>query len=205
MVYASPAITHENVFENAFLRAEDKIRLTDGEEVFVYNTWRSEEMRGQPVTNQFGREKVELERIDDEQTRWEKVLKEKFPDKLAEIYQRSGDRKAVIMEKVGPFAESMLGERAQKQLDIVRALHSEGTDGSAEERTQTSERQDSDQDSVEGKGTTHGSGHTSGWGKLLGQRAQKHIGAVQGMVDSLKSGLSNEDEPATAKNSQPQE
>jgi hypothetical protein len=204
MVYASPAITHENVFENAFLRAEDKIRLTDGEDVFVYNTWRSEEMRGQPVTNKFGREKVELERIDDEQTRWEKVLKEKFPDKLAEIYQRSGDRKAVIMEKVGPFAEGMFGERAKQQFDIVRALHSEGTEGSAEEGTQVSEGQDSGQEMVEGKGTP-GSRHTSGWGKLLGQRAQKHIGAVQGMVDSLKSGSSNEHEAATAKNSQPQQ
>ena len=130
------------------------------------------------------------------------VLKEKFPDKLAEIYQRSGDRKAVIMEKVGPFAEGMLGERAKKQFDIVRALHSEGTEGSAEEGTQVSEGQDSGEDSVEGNGR---SGHSSGWGKLLGQRAQKHIGAVQGMADSLKSGLSNEDEPATAKNSQPQQ
>jgi hypothetical protein len=201
MVYASPAITHENVFETAFLRAEDKIRLTEGEDVFVYNTWRSEEMRGQPVTNQFGRKKVELERIDDEQLRWEKVLKEKFPDKLAEIYQKSGEKKAVIMEKVGPFAESMLGERAKKLLGIVRGLHSEGTEGSAEEGTQASEEQHSGQDKVQGTGTTQGSRHTSGWGKLLGHTAQKHIETVQGMVDSLKSGPANEEVPATPKDS----
>ena len=109
------------------------------------------------------------------------------------------------MEKVGPFAEGMLGERAKKQFDMVRALHSEWTEGSAEEGTLGSEGQTSGEDSVEGKGTTHGSGHSSGWGKLLGQRAQMHIVAVQGMVDSLKSWSSNEDEPATAKNSQPQQ
>jgi len=205
MVYASPAITHENVFETAFLRAEDKIRLTEGDGTFVYNTWRSEEMRGQPVTNQFGRQKVELERIDDDgdqgRPRWEKVLREKFPDKLAEIYQRSGEPKAVIMESVGPIAEKMLGERAKKQLDVVRALHDDGTEGDSEDGKQGSEGQQ--QKGGEGTGVKHGSGHTSGWSKLLGGRAQKQVGAVRGMMDSLKTNDAADEAPPTVQNPAP--
>ena len=102
MVYVSPAITHENLFEHAFQRAQDKIRLTEGEHAMVYNTWRSEEMRGEPISNKYGREKVELERIDGDDTRprWERVLKEKFPEKLEELYQRRSERKAMLKENV---------------------------------------------------------------------------------------------------------
>jgi hypothetical protein len=98
MVYASPAMTHENLFEHAYQRAEDKIRLQEGDHTMVYNTWRSEEMRGQPISNKYGRAKVEMEWVDgdddgDTRPRWERVLHEKFPEKLAELYQRKGERK----------------------------------------------------------------------------------------------------------------
>ena len=176
----------------------------DGEDMFVYNTWRSEEMRGQPVTNRFGRAKVELERIDDDgeegRPRWEKVLREKFPDKLAEIYQRSGEKKAVILETVGPFAERMLGDRAKKQLDVVRALHAEGPEAAAEEVKHGSEGQ---HENVPATGVKHGSGHSSGWSKLLGGRTQKQVGAMRGMIDSLKSNVGAEDVPATVQDPPP--
>ena len=183
MVYASPAITHENVFENAFLRAEQKIKLMEGEDTFVYNTWRSEEMRGQPVTNPYGRQKVELERIDDdeEKPRWEKVLRERFPEKLVEIYQRSGERKEAIKETLGPFAEKGLGERAKKHLDIMPPLNVEEKEGNL----------------VEVK--AHGSAHSSGWSKFLGNKAHKQFSAVRGMVDSFKGGSGTEEVAATAK------
>ena len=116
MVYVSPLVTHENVFEHAFQRAEDKIRLTEGEHTLVYNTWRSEEMRGEPISNKYGRKKVELERIDgdyDTRPRWERVLKEKFPDKLEELYRRRCERKAILKENVSRFAQKMMGDRAQ--------------------------------------------------------------------------------------------
>jgi hypothetical protein len=118
MVYASPSIIHENIFENAFQRAEDKIRLSEGEHTMLYNTWRSEEMRGQPVTNEFGRAKVELERLDnDGQLRWERVLKEKLPERLADLHLRKEDRESHVKDTVGRFAEKMLGDRERNQID----------------------------------------------------------------------------------------
>lgn len=118
MVYASPTITHENVFEHAFQRAEDKIRLTQGEDATLYNTWRSEEMRGQPVSNERGRAKVELTGIDgsdDDRPRWERALKEKLPEKFAEVYERVGDKKAALKENFRPLAEKILGDRGKQK------------------------------------------------------------------------------------------
>lgn len=185
MVYNSPSITHENVFEVAFQRAEDKIRLQEGDHTFIYNTWRSEEMRGEPVSNRYGRRKVELERIDgdddgDTRPRWERVLNEKFPEKLAELYQRKIERKGTMTETVGTFAEKMQGQRARTQLDIIRGIKDEANQpGDANAETQS-----------------HSTKH-KGWDKLLGGGAHKHYGAVKGMVDSLTSG--HHDIPESAK------
>jgi hypothetical protein len=171
MVYESPAITHENVFEHAFQRAEDKIRLTAGEHTTVYNTWRSEEMRGEPISNKYGREKVELERIDgdgDSRPRWERVLKEKLPEKLAELHQRGGERKAMLKENVASFAGKMLGEPEVPK----------------------SEKTDSQPQSTERKV----------WEGMLGIRAQKQVGVVKATLNTLQSGLSAHDVPETGEN-----
>jgi hypothetical protein len=123
MVYESPVITHENVFEHAFQRAEDKIRLQEGEHTMVYNTWRSEEVKGQPISNQYGRMKVEFERVDgednDPRPRWERILNQKFPEKLAELHKRKGGRTST-MKRIGSFSEEMLGDRAWSQLDQMK-------------------------------------------------------------------------------------
>lgn len=112
MVYSSPLTTHENLFEMAFQRAEDKIRLMEGEHTRLYDTWRSEESRGQPVSNRLGREKVELERIDDIDTRprWERVLEEHLPHKLTDIYLKEegvGKRR----DTDGTVAVKLLGDK----------------------------------------------------------------------------------------------
>jgi hypothetical protein len=180
MVYASPMITHENIFEDAFQRAEVEIRLFGGDTTTVYNTWRSEEMRGQPVSNEYGRKKVELEGVDGDhdRPRWERVLKEKLPEKLAEIQARKGDRKALLKERVGPVAEKMLGDRAKIQLDAVgteAGLAHKGTTVTVSPEPQTEVSVQPQQ-------------HFHGWQSLLGNRAQKQLGAVKGMVESFKSG-----------------
>ena len=178
MVYASPVITHENVFENAFQRAEDKVRLEEGENTVVYHTWRSEEMRGQPITNRYGRSKVELERVDskdesDPRPRWERVLDEKFPEKLAELYQRKGERITVIKEAVGTFKEKSLRDRAHTQLNTIRGVQ--------DKESPTNDAQ-----------SEHKESHppSKGWEKLLGGRAHKQFDTARGLVNSL-SGTTN--------------
>lgn len=180
MVYASPIITHENIFEDAFQRAEVEIRLSGGETTTVYNTWRSEEMRGQPVSNEYGRKKVELEELkgDHDRPRWERVLKEKLPEKLAEIQARKGERKALLKESVEPIAEKMLGDRAKIQLDAMRTeagLSHKGARVKVSPEPQT-------------EVTTQPQQYSHGWQSLLGDRAHKPLGAVKGLADSFKSG-----------------
>jgi hypothetical protein len=180
MVYASPMITHENIFEDAFLKAEDQIRLDGGESITVYNTWRSEEMRGQPVSNEYGRKKVELEELDGdhERPRWERVLKEKLPEKLAEIQARKRERAAMLKESVGPIAERIWGGRAKVQLDAVRTEAGLPHKSSIVHITHDPQ-----------KGPPHQPPQQShGWQSLLGNRAQKQLGAVKGVVESFKSG-----------------
>jgi len=187
MVYASPMITHENIFEDAFLKAENQIRLNGGESTTVYNTWRSEEMRGQPVSNEYGRKKVELEGLDGdkERPRWERILKEKLPEKLAEIQARKGDRKALLKESLGPFAESMLGDRAKIQLDAVRTEAGLPHKGATVYITHDPQHGTPDQPPE----------HSHRWQSLLGGRAQKQLGAVKGVVESLKSGQTEHEAP----------
>lgn len=184
MVYESPAITHENVFEHAFQRAEDKIRLTAGEHTTVYNTWRSEEMRGEPISNKYGREKVELERIDgdgDNRPRWERVLKEKLPEKLAELHQRGGDRKAMLKENVASFAGKMSGDWGCVKFEGVK---------DAQPEVPKSEKTDTQPQSKERKV----------WEGMLGIRAQKQVGVVKGTLNTLQSGPSAQDVPETGGN-----
>jgi hypothetical protein len=92
MVYSSPSQTHENIFEAAFQRAEDKIRLTQGVNAVVYKTWRSEELSGAPITNEFGRRKVELPHT--MEPRWESVLRDRM--------QRTVDDKTKAAQNVLP-------------------------------------------------------------------------------------------------------
>ena len=177
VVYASPVITHENVFEHAFQRAEDKIRLQHGEHTFVYDTWRSEEMKGQPITNQNGREKVELERIEDDALRWEKILKEKFPEKLREIHAKFGMKEKGENEEgegseesstlTGSIVGKMLGNKGQEQKD-----------------------EEKDVKKVEKKSRSR-------WGALLG-----NIGQQQHYVDTVKSAV---DSVTTSDNAEQQQ
>jgi hypothetical protein len=175
MVYASPMITHENVFEHAFQRAEDKIRLTDGEDTMIYSTWRSEEIKGEPVSNRYGRNKVELERIDgdESQPRWERVLKEKFPEKLVDLQSRKTDWRPHLREK----AQKMLGDRARIHLGTVRQ--------SSLDSDQQGEIKSHTEDSGLKKENT------------LREKAHKHLDAMKGIVESLKSGLSLQEIPQT--------
>jgi hypothetical protein len=94
MVYISPLVTHENVFAQAFRRAEDKIRLVQGDNAMVYQTWRSEELNGEPITNEPGRTKVELEKVD--QPRW--VLMEKVPEKIRQMGHVAEEKKSALKE-----------------------------------------------------------------------------------------------------------
>lgn len=176
MVYASPMITHENVFEHAFQRAEDKIRLTDGENTMIYSTWRSEEIKGEPVSNRYGRNKVELERIDGDESRprWERVLKEKFPEKLEELQSRKTDWRPHLREK----AQKMLADRSRIHLGAVRQS-SLDSDKPREIKPHTEEEQDN-KDSGLKKDT-------------LREKAHKHLDAMKGVVESLKSGLSHQE------------
>jgi hypothetical protein len=171
MVYASPSITHENVFEAAFQRAEDKIRLTMGDDAMIYNTWRSEDIRGQPVTNRYGREKVELENIDEDEDgrpRWERVMMEKFPQKLAELYSRKGERMDVLRE-----TKDMLGDEAAKRWEWVKGVKDAVmNDPDAQPGNPPPEKREK-------------SAGARGWDKILGRRAHGSIGAVKDMVDSL--------------------
>jgi PAS domain-containing protein len=180
MVYASPLITHENVFEHAFQRAEDKIRLTDGDNTMIYSTWRSEEINGEPVSNQYGRNKVELERIDGDETqpRWERILKEKFPEKLEEIHSRKpGDWRPHLRDK----AEKMLGGRATIQLDAVRQLSHDST-----KSTEGDPHKEAEPSNVE-----HGLKKED----TLREKAHKHLDTVKGVVESLKGGFSKHEIP----------
>jgi hypothetical protein len=191
MVYNSPTITHDNVFEAAFQRAEDKIRLMRGDDAMIYNTWRSEEIKGQPVTNRHGREKVELERIDeaDERPRWERVMMEKFPEKLAELYSGKGKRLDVLKE-----TKEMLGTEAKRQWEMAKAVKDNvmndpagqpGYVGSHEEKRDGSR-----------------TGGQRAWDKLLGKRAQRPIGAVKGMMGSLNKTMTGV-EPESTKQQDP--
>jgi hypothetical protein len=111
MVYTSPLVTHENVFEKAFEDEEERLRAIEGAKAMIYNTWRSEEFKGEPISNEFGRMKVELERLNsDDGPRWEKILKEKFPERLAELYQRKEDRVHFLQ---GLFAHKLMRESGQ--------------------------------------------------------------------------------------------
>jgi hypothetical protein len=185
MVYASPLITHENIFEDAFQRAEVEIRLSGGETTTVYNTWRSEEMRGQPVSNEYGRKKVELEEVngDHDRPRWERVLKEKLPEKLAEIQARKGERMALLKESVQPIAEKLLGDRAKRQLDAARTEAGHSNEGSRVKVTPEPQTET----------TAQPKQHSHGWQSLLGDRTQKKLGAVKGVVESFKSGAAMEE------------
>jgi hypothetical protein len=183
MVYASPIITHENVFEHAFQRAEDKIRLTDGDNTMIYSTWRSEEIKGEPVSNQYGRIKVELERIDgdESQPRWERVLKEKFPEKLEEIQSRKpGDWRLYLRER----AEKMLGDRT-KPLDAIRQ--------SSHDSTKSGES-DPHKD-PEPSNTDHGLKKDT-----LREKAHKHLDTMKGVVGSIKGGFSTHEIPQNQHN-----
>jgi len=111
MVYTSPMATHENVFEHAFQAEQERIRA-QGEGAVVYNTWRSEELTGVPISNEYGRAKVELEKVDAEEApRWERILREKFPERLAEIYQRKEDKSHFLK---GMFAHKLMREQASE-------------------------------------------------------------------------------------------
>jgi hypothetical protein len=209
MVYASPSITHENVFEEAFQRAEDRIRL-EGKDT-LYNTWRSEEMRGHPVTNPHGREKVELERVHDDQPRWERVLREKLPakmgDKIGDLSRRSGGDGKTALKNA--FAAHMLGQmRAEgvtkPQGSGEASLADTENKGSQAKTDVKGPRKTDDPEASEGQsdvdkgaqGTDDDKGsHKSKWGALLGGRAQKHIDGLKGAVEGLKSGLSTHDIP----------
>jgi hypothetical protein len=111
MVYLSPSMTTENIFENAFKEQEDQI-LTQDEKAQIYDTWRTEELRGEPISNQHGRAKVELERDDGGLPRWEKLLKDKMPHKLTEIFEGLQERKAgenkSVKSKFGAVAQSLM-------------------------------------------------------------------------------------------------
>ena len=188
MVYESPVITHENVFENAFQRAEDKIRLTEGEHTRLYNTWRSEELRGQPVSNRYGREKVELKRIDDnddERPRWEKVLEEKLPLKLTEIYLRK-DWKGKLREG----AAKLLGDSTLHKIENI---------GSRKEN-EPEATEDSEERKVSGSVLSSPTSTRKGWQGLLGNTAQKQLGAAKSAMDSLKETITTHEESDSSKN-----
>jgi hypothetical protein len=188
MVYTSPSITHENVFEAAFQRAEDKIRLTMGDDAMIYNTWRSEEIRGQLVTNRYGREKVELENIDegeDGRPRWERVMMEKFPQKLAELYSRKGERMDVLKE-----AKDILGDAAANRWEWAKGVKDAVmNDPAAQPSNPPPEKREK-------------SAGARGWDKILGKRGQGSIGAVKDIVDSFSNkvmGTESEEQQDTTK------
>ena len=184
MVYASPSITHENVFEAAFQRAEDKIRLTRGDEAIIYNTWRVEEMTGQPVSNRYGRAKVELEKVEeggDGRPRWERVMMEKLPEKLAELYSRKGQRMDVLKE-----TKEILGDEAHKRWELAK--------GSMDLVVNNLTTQPGYVAPDENKRAMSPK-KTAGWDKILGKRAEKPIVAVKEMVGSLsKTAMGTESE-----------
>jgi hypothetical protein len=203
MVYASPSITHENVFEEAFQRAEDRIRL-EGKDT-LYNTWRSEEMRGHPVTNPHGREKVELERVDDDQPRWERVLREKLPakmgNKIGDISRRSGGDGKTALKNA--FATHLLGQMRTEGVTKPKGAGEVSLADTENKGSVEGPRKDDAKEYV-GKtdvdkgalGTDADNGsHKSKWGALLGGMAQKHIDGLKGAVEGLKSGVSSHDIP----------
>ena len=177
MVYASPSITHENVFEAAFHRAQDKIRLTRGDDAIIYNTWRVEEITGQPVSNRYGREKVELEKIEeggDGRPRWETVLMEKFPEKLGELYSRKGQRMEVLRE-----TRQMLAEEAHKRLEWAKGVTDLVMNDPAAQPGYVPPHEDKRKMSPK---------KTTGWNKILGKRVQQPVAAVKEMVSKTVIG-----------------
>ena len=174
MVYASPSITHENVFEAAFQRAEDKIRLTRGDKAMIYNTWRVEELTGQPVSNRYGREKVEMEKIEeggDGRPRWERVIMEKFPEKLAELYSRKGQRMEVLRE-----TKEMLGDEAHKRWELAKGGMDMVMNNPIVQAGSVSPNEDKRAMSPK---------NIAGWDRTLGTRPEKPVAVVRELVGSL--------------------
>jgi len=165
MVYISPTVTHENMFEQAFVREEERIRQTLGPDAMIYSTWRSEELKGEPISNEFGRHKVELERSQDSEDaapRWEKILKEKFPERLATLYQRHEDRLHFLQ---GLSAHKLLREHAQ-HMQI---------DDESHQPVHLTQDITGDDSGTSGKSNT---------------KSHKRLDALRSVMDRLKSGAS---------------
>lgn len=173
MVYTSPMATHENVFEHAFQAEEERIRA-QGEGAVVYNTWRSEELNGEPISNEYGRTKVELGKVDAEEApRWETILREKFP----EMYQWKEDR---IHFLKGMFAHKVMREQASEN-------PGETTMGLRDDKSSLPIALTKEEPVVRGQ--------------TLSAKAHKRLDALRSAVATLKTGSTTQDGPANSKES----
>jgi len=179
MVYSSPMVTHENVFEEAFKHEEERIRQSQGDDAMLYSTWRSEEFNGEPISNEFGRTKVELARVDSEDTpRWEKILKERFPERFAEIYQKKEDRKHFLQ---GLFAHKLLREQGQVH-PMVESADNKGEKPVALTQDITAPK--------------------SGPNQPVSTKGHKRLDALRSVMDKLKSGAPQDLPSSTSESSQ---
>jgi hypothetical protein len=115
-----------------------------------------------------------LERIDDERPRWEQILKEKLPEKLAELQRRSGERRASLKGR----AEKILGERVHRFALATGVREDPEAEVKAIPKTEDTVTENDETSQTK-----------TAWGRLLGGSAQKHIEGLKGGVEGLKSGL----------------